>query len=376
MPRCLKVKVVLMGRAYNFSAGPAMLPEEVMKRAAEELLSYGDSGIPVAEICHRSEEYDMIMSNAKASLRQLLNIPSNYKILFMRGGATEQFSAIPLNLLSEHKCADYIITGQVSDRAMKEAKKYGDIAIAATSSGATPVYSTVPQTEKSDFRPDADYVYLCFNNTIYGTRFHYVPKTNNVPLVADMTTSLLSEPVDVSKFGVIFAGPQANTAACGMTIVIIREDLLGNARSDTPLSLNYKSIAADNSMYTSPSAENLYIANLIFDWLISLGGLEEVKRRNERKASIIYDYFDDCKGYYTVTVDKKCRSTSNIIFTTGERALDEKFASDARSAGLYNLEGHPSVGGLRASMYNSMPYEGAQQLLAFLKRFAVENPKL
>ncbi len=361
-----------MDKIYNFAAAPAVLPDEVVKQAREELFSYKKSGAPVMEIHHRSKEYDKIRRTAEDSLRRLLNIPSNYKVLFMPGSPSSQFSAIPMNLLSEHKCADYIVSGQSSDRAMKEAKKYGDIAIAATSAGSG--YSTVPDTERSDFRPDADYVHLCSNNTVYGTRFHYIPDTGNIPLVADMTSSLLSEPIDVNKFGLIYAGSSFNIGSSGFTIVIIREDLLGSARPDTPASLNYKAVSETSSLYAIPSANELYMANLVFDWLISIGGLEEIKRRNERKASLIYDYLDGQK-YYTATVDKKCRSISNIIFTSGSAEIDKSFVKEAEKSGLKNLEGHPSVGGMRASVYNGMSSEGVQKLVAFMKRFALENPK-
>ncbi len=371
----LRKKRLNMDRIYNFSAGPAMLHDDVIARAKEEMFSYAKSGIPVAEIHHRSEEYESIMRSAKESLRRLMNIPSNYRILFMQGGPHAQFSAVPLNLLSEHRCADYIVSGQLSDRAMKEAKKYGDIAIAATSAGASPGYSTVPFTEKSDFRPDADYVHLCFNNIIYGTRFHYIPDSGNIPLVADMTSSILSEPIDVSKFGLIYAGGQANIGASGITVIIVREDLIGNARSDTPASLNYKFVCENNSLYNAPSGYEIYMAAITFEWLLSIGGLEEMKRRNERKASLIYDYLDS-QHYYTAPVDKKCRSMSNILFTTGNHEFDEKFVAEAEDYGLKNLGGHPSVGGIRASIYNGMPQEGVQKLVAFMKRFALENPKL
>ncbi len=362
-----------MDVVYNFSAAPARLPDDVVNRAKEEFFSYKGSGIAVTEIPHRAEEYEEIRQSAEASLRRLLNIPANYRVIFMPGSPASQFSAIPMNLLSEHKCADYIVSGQSSDKAMKEAKKYGDIAIAATSSGSG--YLAVPDTEKSDFRPDADYVHICCNNTVYGTRFHYIPDTGNIPLIADMTSSLLSEPIDVSKFGLIYAGAELNIGSSGFTLVIIREDLIGNARSDTPSSLNYKIMSENTSLYSTASCYEIYMAGIMFEWLLSIGGLEEMKRRNERKASLIYDYLDAQK-YYTATVDKKCRSMSNIIFTTGSKELDDNFIIEAEKFGLKNLAGHPSIGGMRASIYNGMPSEGVQKLLAFIKRYSIENPKL
>ena len=363
-----------MERVYNFSAGPSMLPLEVLKQAQEEMLCYGDSGMSVMEMSHRSREYEEIIKGAEASLRKLMSIPSNYKVLFLQGGASTQFAAVPLNLLSDHKCADYILSGQFSTKAMQEAKKYGDIAVAASSAGATPSYSTIPKTEKSDFRPDADYVHICFNNTIYGTKYNYIPDTGNIPLVADISSCILSEPFDVTKFGLVYAGAQKNIAPAGLTVVIVREDLIGNARPDTPTMLNYKIMADSESMYNTPPCYCIYIAKLVFDWILSIGGLEEMKRRNERKASLLYDYLDS-QSYYTAPVDKSCRSMMNVVFVTGDQELDSKFASEAAKCGLKNLKGHRSVGGMRASIYNAMPYEGVEKLVAFMKKFAQENPK-
>ena len=351
-----------------------MLPLEVLKQAQEEMLCYGDSGMSVMEMSHRSREYEEIIKGAEASLRKLMSIPSNYKVLFLQGGASTQFAAVPLNLLSDHKCADYILSGQFSTKAMQEAKKYGDIAVAASSAGATPSYSTIPKTEKSDFRPDADYVHICFNNTIYGTKFNYIPDTGNIPLVADISSCILSEPFDVTKFGLVYAGAQKNIAPAGLTVVIVREDLIGNARPDTPTMLNYKIMADSESMYNTPPCYCIYIAKLVFDWILSIGGLEEMKRRNERKASLLYDYLDS-QSYYTAPVDKSCRSMMNVVFVTGDQELDSKFASEAAKCGLKNLKGHRSVGGMRASIYNAMPYEGVEKLVAFMKKFAQENPK-
>ena len=364
-----------MKRVYNFSAGPSMLPMEVLERAQSEMLCYGDSGMSVMEMSHRTPEFEEILHGAESALRELMSIPENYKVLFLQGGASTQFAAVPLNLLSEHKCADYIVTGQFSKKACSEAKKYGDIVIAASSAGATPTFSTIPATTKSDFRPDADYIHICFNNTIYGTKFPYIPDTGNIPLVADMSSCIISEPVDVSKFGMIYAGAQKNVAPAGLTIVIVREDLIGTAREDTPAMLDYKLMADNDSMYNTPPCWCIYMAKLVFEWILSIGGLDEMKRRNERKASLLYDYLDGQK-YYTAPVDRNCRSMMNVVFVTGDAELDKKFAKEAAEAGLKNLKGHRSVGGMRASIYNAMPYEGVEALVEFMKKFAQENPKI
>ena len=354
-----------------------MLPLEVLERAQKELLCYGDSGMSVMEMSHRTPEFEEILHSAEESLRKLMNIPANYKVLFLQGGASTQFASVPLNLLSSHKCADYIVSGQFSKKAATEAKKYGDIVIAASSAGAQPTFSTVPETTRSSFRPDADYVHICYNNTIYGTKFHYIPDTGNVPLVADMSSFILSEPVDVTKFGLIYAGAQKNVAPAGLTIVIVRSDLIGNARPDTPAMLDYQLMAENDSMYNTPPCWSIYMAKLVFDWILSIGGLEEMKRRNEKKASLLYDYLDGPgQSYYTATVDKKCRSMMNVVFVTGDAELDKKFAKEASAAGLKNLKGHRSVGGMRASIYNAMPYEGVEALVAFMKKFAEDNPKI
>ena len=352
-----------------------MLPLEVLEQAQKDLICYGESGMSVMEMSHRSFDFEEILHSAEESLRKVMNIPQNYKVLFLQGGASTQFAAIPLNLLSEHKCADYIVSGQFSKKAATEAKKYGDIAIAASSAGASPTFSTIPETTKSDFRPDADYVHICFNNTIYGTKYHYIPDTGNIPLVADISSCILSEPFDVTKFGMVYAGAQKNVAPAGLTIVIIREDLVGNARPDTPAMLDYKNMVENDSMYNTPPCWCIYMCKLVLDWILSIGGLEEMKRRNERKASILYDYLDS-QNYYTAPVDKKCRSMMNVVFVTGDAELDKKFATEAAKAGLKNLKGHRSVGGMRASIYNAMPEEGVAKLVAFMKKFAQENPKI
>ena len=352
-----------------------MLPSEVLERVKAEFTSYDGLGMSIVEMSHRSRELEGIISEAEALFRKVMNIPENYDVLFMQGGATTQFAAVPLNLLSEHKCADYIISGQFSKKASQEAKKYGDIAIAASSAGANPVFSTIPETKVSDFRPDADYVHICFNNTIYGTKFHYIPDTGNIPLVADMSSFILSEPIDVSRFGLIYASAQKNIAPAGLTVVIVRRDLVGKARPDTPAMLDYKAHAENGSMYNTPPTFQIYMAKLVLEWIDSIGGLEEMKRRNERKASLIYDYLDS-QHYYTASVDKKCRSMMNVVFVTGRPELDERFVREAEAEGLVNLKGDRSVGGMRASIYNAMPYEGVEKIVEFMKKFALENPKV
>ena len=361
-----------MERIYNFSAGPSMLPVSVLEEAARDMLNYKGCGMSVMEMSHRSKVYEEIIHDAEAALRKLMNIPDNYKVLFLQGGASTQFAAVPLNLLSKDGKADYIVSGQFSKKAYEEAKKYGDIQVAASS--AMDNFSHVPSFSLSDLRPDADYVHICYNNTIFGTKYPEIPDTGSIPLVADMSSCIISEPVDVSRFGVIYAGAQKNMAPAGLTIVIIREDLLGKARPETPTMLNYQIMAENESMYNTPPCYCIYIAKLVYEWILGMGGLEEMKRRNERKASLLYDYLDS-QDYYTAPVEASSRSMMNVTFVTGDKDLDAKFAKDAAAAGLANLKGHRSVGGMRASIYNAMPYEGVEALVAFMKKFAEENPK-
>lgn len=361
-----------MERVYNFSAGPSMLPEEVLRRAASEMLCYGDSGMSVMEMSHRSPVYEKIITEAESLLRELMEIPENYKVLFLQGGASTQFAAVPLNLLSGSAKADYILSGQFSTKAYQEAQKYGDIVVAASSKDRT--FSYVPRVERCAFRKDADYVHICFNNTIYGTKYPYIPDTGDIPLVADMSSCIISEPIDVQKFGLIYAGAQKNMAPAGLTLLIVREDLIGKARSDTPAMLDYKLMADNGSMYNTPPCYCIYIAKLVYEWILSLGGLEKMKERNERKAKLLYDYLDG-QDYYFAPVEKASRSMMNVTFVTGDAELDKKFAAEAGACGLKNLKGHRSVGGMRASIYNAMPYEGVESLVAFMKKFAAENPK-
>ena len=361
-----------MERVYNFSAGPSMMPESVLKRASVEMLNYEDSGMSVMEMSHRSPVYEKIILDAEALLRTVMEIPDNYKVLFLQGGASTQFAAVPLNLLSKNKKADYILSGQFSTKAYKEAQKYGDIKAVASSKDAN--FTFVPKTDKTSFREDADYVHICFNNTIYGTKFPYIPDTGNIPLVADMSSCILSEPFDVSKFGMIYAGAQKNMSCAGLTVVIIREDLLGKAREDTPAMLDYKLMADNGSMYNTPPTYAIYIAKLVYEWILSLGGLTKMQQLNQKKAKLLYDYLDS-QDYYTAPVEKESRSMMNVTFVTGVAELDKKFATEASNAGLKNLKGHRSVGGMRASIYNAMPYEGVVKLVEFMKEFAKNNPK-
>jgi len=349
-----------------------MLPLSVLEKAQSELVCYGTSGMSVMEMSHRSPDYEEIIQSAEALLRKLMNIPDNYKVLFLQGGASTQFASVPLNLLPVGGKADYIVSGQFSGKAYKEAKKYGDVVVTATSEADT--FSHIPSFDKNSFRKDAAYVHVCYNNTIYGTKFASVPDTGDIPLVADMSSCILSEPVDVSKFGVIYAGAQKNMAPAGLTVVIVREDLLGNARPETPAMLDWKLMADNDSMYNTPPCYAIYMAKLVYEWLLDLGGLEVMKEMNEKKAALLYDYLDS-QDYYKAPVEKSSRSMMNVTFVTGNADLDKKFASEAAKNGLKNLKGHRSVGGMRASIYNAMPYEGVVALVDFMKKFAEENQK-
>ena len=365
-----------MDQIYNFSAGPTALPEAVLKRVREQAFNYKKRGISVMELIPGSKDYAKLLKDAEISLRKILDIPMGYSVLFLETPLPSQYSAIPLNLLSDHKCADYIITGQSSKAAEHEAKKYGDILIAATSAGAVPIFSTVPKVERSDFRPDADYVYICYNDSIYGTKFPSLPDTGSIPLVVDMTSSLLSEPIDFSKIALLVAGGECNIGVPGFTLVVIRADLLGDSLPDTPSMMNYKRLSDKRSFEFAPPAFSLYVAGQVFDWIDSVGGLAEMKRRSEKKASLLYDYLDgQSQEYYTSFTDKNCRSMTSITFTTGDAELDRKFISEAAEAGLINLAGHSSVGGMRASIYNSMTLDGIAALVDFMKKFKNENPR-
>lgn len=362
----------LMERIYNFSAGPSMLPLPVLEKAQADLVNYQGTGMSVMEMSHRSPAFEKIIGDAQALLRELMVIPDNYKVLFLQGGASTQFSAVPLNLLNKSNKADYVVTGQFSKKAYKEAQKYGDIKLAASSEDKNNTY--IPCLKASDFRADADYVHVCWNNTIFGTKWNYIPDTGSSPLVADMSSSILSEPVDVTKYGLIYAGAQKNVAPAGLTIVIVSENLIGNSRPETPVMLDYKTQADNDSMYNTPPCWAIYMAKLVFEYLLETGGLAERKKINECKAGILYDYLDS-QDYYIAAAEKEYRSMMNVTFVTGNADLDKKFASEAAACGLANLKGHRSVGGMRASIYNAMPVEGVEKLVEFMKKFASENPK-
>ena len=362
-----------MNRVFNFSAGPSMLPLPVLEKAASELITYGNSGMSVMEMSHRSPDYEAIIADAEAMLRRLMNIADNYKVLFLQGGASTQFAAVPLNLIGRTGKADYVVSGQFSGKAFKEAQKMGyDVVCAATSKEDN--FDHIPVLTRDMFRPDAAYVHICYNNTIYGTKYADIPDTGDIPLVADMSSCILSEPVDVSRFGVIYAGAQKNMAPAGMTLVIVREDLLEYADPKMPTMLEWKIMAENGSMYNTPPCYTIYMAKLVYEWLLSIGGLDAMKEHNSKKAALLYDYLDS-QDYYLAPVRPDSRSMMNVTFVTGNADLDKKFASEASAAGLKNLKGHRSVGGMRASIYNAMPVEGVEKLVAFMKDFAAANPK-
>ncbi len=358
-----------MSRVYNFSAGPSMLPVPVLEKAASEMLDYNGSGMSVMEMSHRSPVYEAIIKEAEVNLRKLMNIPDNYKVLFLQGGASTQFASVPLNLLKNKK-ADYVVSGQFSKKAYKEAQKYGDVKCIASSEDKNFTY--IPTITPDMVRQDADYVHVCFNNTIFGTKYPKVPETGNVTLVADMSSCILSEPVDVTKFGVIYAGAQKNMGPAGLTVVIVREDLLGFQREDTPVMLNWKEMADNDSMYNTPPCYSIYVAGLVFKWILDLGGLEKMKEINQKKAAVLYDFLDGSKLFKAVA-DKDYRSMMNVTFVTGDADLDKKFCKEAAAAGFVNVKGHRSVGGMRASIYNAMPIEGVEALVEFMKKFESEN---
>ncbi|NLD51735.1 MAG: 3-phosphoserine/phosphohydroxythreonine transaminase [Clostridiales bacterium] len=362
-----------MQRVYNFSAGPSMLPLSVLERAARELVNYGEAGMSVMEMSHRSPEYEAILFGARDSLQRILQIPDNYKILFLQGGASTQFAAVCYNLLNGSGKADYVVTGQFSKKAMQEAQKYGDIRVAASSEDRNNTY--IPALSAKDFRPDADYVHICLNNTIYGTRYHTIPDTGGIPLVADVSSCILSEPLDIARFGVVYAGAQKNVGPAGLTIVIVRDDLLGKARKDTPAMLNWQLMAENDSMYNTPPCYAIYMAGLVFEWLEKeVGGLEAMASLNQQKAAVLYDYLDG-QNYYLAPAEKPYRSLMNVTFKTGDEELDKQFAKQAAAAGFKNIKGHRSVGGMRASIYNAMPREGVEKLVRFMAQFADAHPK-
>ena len=361
-----------MARVYNFSAGPAVLPEEVLKEAADEMLDYRGTGMSVMEMSHRSKAFETIINEAEADLRELMNIPDNYKVLFLQGGASQQFAMIPMNLMKNRKAA-YIVTGQWAKKAFQEAKIYGDAVEVASSADKT--FSYIPDCSDLPIPEDADYVYICENNTIYGTKYKTLPNTKGHILVSDVSSCFLSEPVDVTKYGIIYGGVQKNVGPAGVVIVIIREDLITeDVLPGTPTMLRYKIHADAGSLYNTPPAYGIYICGKVFKWLKKQGGLAAMKERNEKKAKILYDFLDESK-LFKGTVRKENRSLMNVPFVTGDADLDAKFVKEAKEAGFENLKGHRTVGGMRASIYNAMPIEGVEKLVEFMREFEKNNGK-
>ncbi len=359
-----------MGRVYNFSAGPAVLPEEVLREAADEMLDYKGSGMSVMEMSHRSKVFDEIIKDAEKDLRDLLNIPDNYKVLFLQGGASTTFAMVPMNLM-KNRVADYIITGQWAKKAYEEACKYGKANIVASSADKT--FSYIPDCSDLPISEDADYVYICENNTIYGTKFKKLPNTKGKILVSDVSSCFLSEPMNISDYGMVYGGVQKNIGPAGVVIAIIREDLItDDVLEGTPTMLKFKTQADADSLYNTPPCYGIYICGKVFKWLKKMGGLEVMKKRNEEKAKILYDFLDSSE-LFKGTVAKEDRSLMNVPFVTGDKDLDAKFVAEAKAAGLENLKGHRSVGGMRASIYNAMPKEGVEKLVEFMKEFEKNN---
>ena len=364
-------RYLTMKRVYNFSAGPSILPEPVLRRAADEMLDYQGSGQSVMEMSHRSKVYGGIIQTAESLLREVMGIPDNYKVLFLQGGASSQFAMVPLNLMTGSGKADYVLTGQWATKAYKEAARYGDVNVVASSKDKT--FSYIPKLDPATFTPDADYFHICMNNTIYGTKYHTLPDTGSVPLVADVSSCILSEPMDVSKFGLIFAGAQKNMGPAGVTVVIIREDLIQDVPENVPTMLTYKIHADNGSMYNTPPCYSIYMVKLVLEWLKNdIGGVEKMHELNKAKAAKLYDFLDNSK-LFKGTVEKDSRSLMNVPFVTGDKELDAKFVAEAAKAGLVNLKGHRTVGGMRASIYNAMPMEGVDALIDFMKKFEAEN---
>lgn len=358
-----------MNRVYNFSAGPSCLPIEALEKAQKELISYGSSGMSVMEMSHRSSDFQTIIDECESLLRKLLKISDKYKVLFLQGGASTQFAMVPLNLYKNKK-ADYVLTGVWSKKAAKEAGRYGDVKIVASSEDKT--FSYIPKLSADMFSKDADYVHITHNNTIYGTRYTTIPEVGNIPLVADMSSSILSQEIDVDKFGIIYAGAQKNMAPAGLTVAIVREDLIGNALDITPTMLNYQTHSDNGSMFNTPPTFAIYMCSLVCEWLDNLGGISEIQKINEYKAGLLYDFLDNSK-MFKGTVAKEDRSLMNVPFVTGDDELNAKFIKEAKENGLVNLKGHRSVGGMRASIYNAMPVDGVKKLVEFMKKFEMEN---
>ena len=359
-----------MSRVYNFSAGPAVLPEEVLKQCAEEMMDYKGSGQSVMEMSHRSKVYDAIIKEAEADFRELVGVPDNYKVLFLQGGASTQFAMIPMNLM-KNRVADFIVTGQWAKKAWQEAQKYGTANKIASSEDKT--FSYIPDVSDLPISDNADYVYICQNNTIYGTKYKELPNTKGKILVSDVSSMFLSEPMDVTKYGIVYGGVQKNVGPAGVTIVVIREDLItDDVLEGTPTMLKYKTHADSDSLYNTPPCYNIYVCGLVFKWLKKMGGLEVMKQKNEEKAKILYDYLDSSK-MFRGTVEPEYRSLMNVPFVTDSDELNAKFIKEAEAAGFVNLKGHRTVGGMRASIYNAMPKEGVEKLVEFMKKFEEEN---
>jgi len=362
-----------MKTLYNFSAGPSVLPKEVLLDAQKNLIDYEGSGMSVMEMSHRAKEFDDIIKKAESLFHAVLGIPDSYKVLFLQGGATQQFGMVPMNLLAKKGKADYILTGNFSTAAYKEALLFGkQISVAGSTKEEN--FKRIPESGELKLDPGADYVHICENNTIFGSKWKYLPNTGSVPLVSDMSSCILSEPIDVTKYGIIYAGAQKNIAPAGLTVVIIRKDLIDTPLPGTPTMLNYKVQADNDSMKNTPPCWAIYICKLVLEHIQKLGGLEEMKRRNEAKAKLLYDYLDSTDLYKTHVIPKD-RSMMNVTFRTGDDELDAKFASESKAAGMSNLKGHRDVGGMRASIYNAMPKEGIEYLIEFMKKFEKENRK-
>jgi len=359
-----------MSRVYNFSAGPATLPEAVLEKAKSELLDFKGSGMSVMEISHRSKEFTEVLEKAEANLRTLMTIPDNYRVLFLQGGASSQFAMVPLNLLHKSRKADYINTGQWSKKAIAEAKRYGNVRVVASSDDK--VFNYIPEIRNEMFDPEADYVHITTNNTIYGTTFHEIPDTGKVPLVADMSSNILGQVYDVNKFGLIYAGAQKNIGPAGMAVIIIREDLVGKAMDFTPTMFNYQIHVDNGSRFNTPPCFAIYMAGLVFEWLINLGGVKVIEKINREKAGLLYEFLDNSK-LFRATVNGAERSIMNVPFVLPSEVLNEQFIKEASQKGLKTLKGHRTVGGMRASIYNAMPKEGVVALVEFMKKFELAH---
>ena len=359
-----------MSRVYNFSAGPSMLPKEVLETAQKEMVEYGKSGMSVMEMSHRSKDYEEIIFGCEALVRELMHVPDNYKVLFLQGGGSSQFAMIPLNLATKNKKCDIVITGQWAKKAAQEAERY--ITVNKVASSADKTFSYIPKLDKSTFSKDADYFYICMNNTIYGTKWNKLPETGDIPLIADISSMVMSEEIDVTKFGLLFAGAQKNLGPAGVTLVIIREDLIGDAMDICPTMFNYQIHADNQSLYNTPPTYSIYVMKLVLEWIKAQGGVAAVQKVNEEKAKILYDFLDNSK-MFKGTVAKEDRSLMNIPFVTDDEELNAKFIKEAKEAGFVNLKGHRTVGGMRASIYNAMPVEGVKALVEFMAKFEAEN---